>query len=169
EDGIRDFHVTGVQTCALPISLRRSDADWLRVTDVLGEELGFASKNTEPDESHWRNFDVYEAEILQEPLDLGAGNASDWHESGWNFSSGSLRVGTVHVGVNPEVLEKRQHAIWWSSGTVGAGMLLFTVLLINVFLGNILRPMQKLSSRVEQLILGDYGREPVVRKGVASE
>lgn len=150
-------------------SLRRSDADWLRVTDVLGEELGFASKNTEPDESHWRNFDVYEAEILQEPLDLGAGNASDWHESGWNFSSGSLRVGTVHVGVNPEVLEKRQHAIWWSSGTVGAGMLLFTVLLINVFLGNILRPMQKLSSRVEQLILGDYGREPVVRKGVASE
>src|SRR5690606_41068815 len=23
EDGIRDFHVTGVQTCALPISLRR--------------------------------------------------------------------------------------------------------------------------------------------------
>src|SRR5690606_3644829 len=24
EDGIRDFHVTGVQTCALPISLRRA-------------------------------------------------------------------------------------------------------------------------------------------------
>src|SRR5690606_40324624 len=23
EDGIRDFHVTGVQTCALPISIRR--------------------------------------------------------------------------------------------------------------------------------------------------
>src|SRR6266511_6227667 len=26
EDGIRDFHVTGVQTCALPISPRRSRA-----------------------------------------------------------------------------------------------------------------------------------------------
>src|SRR5690606_40759464 len=24
EDGIRDFHVTGVQTCALPISIRRT-------------------------------------------------------------------------------------------------------------------------------------------------
>src|SRR5690606_39781205 len=24
EDGIRDFHVTGVQTCALPISFRRT-------------------------------------------------------------------------------------------------------------------------------------------------
>src|SRR6266702_7839706 len=27
EDGIRDGHVTGVQTCALPISLRRKDCD----------------------------------------------------------------------------------------------------------------------------------------------
>src|SRR5690606_40228177 len=26
EDGIRDFHVTGVQTCALPISLRLTSA-----------------------------------------------------------------------------------------------------------------------------------------------
>src|SRR5690606_41091122 len=26
EDGIRDFHVTGVQTCALPIYLRRVEA-----------------------------------------------------------------------------------------------------------------------------------------------
>src|SRR5690606_40626378 len=30
EDGIRDFHVTGVQTCALPILVRVvADADWL--------------------------------------------------------------------------------------------------------------------------------------------
>src|SRR5690606_40990684 len=41
EDGIRDFHVTGVQTCALPISLhpRRfgstSPVHWLRRT-LLG-------------------------------------------------------------------------------------------------------------------------------------
>src|SRR5437870_13591042 len=27
EDGIRDGHVTGVQTCALPISVRKSGAD----------------------------------------------------------------------------------------------------------------------------------------------
>src|SRR5690606_41038460 len=27
EDGIRDFHVTGVQTCALPISRRRTAGD----------------------------------------------------------------------------------------------------------------------------------------------
>src|SRR5690606_39497993 len=35
EDGIRDFHVTGVQTCALPISLRGE-----RRLDVLGEGAG---------------------------------------------------------------------------------------------------------------------------------
>src|SRR5690606_39527910 len=27
EDGIRDFHVTGVQTCALPISVDHDEAD----------------------------------------------------------------------------------------------------------------------------------------------
>src|SRR5690606_40947536 len=34
EDGIRDFHVTGVQTCALPILIgsRRPDLDALRAT-----------------------------------------------------------------------------------------------------------------------------------------
>src|SRR5690606_39589638 len=30
EDGIRDFHVTGVQTCALPIFTRPSAPSWLR-------------------------------------------------------------------------------------------------------------------------------------------
>src|SRR5690606_40175203 len=38
EDGIRDFHVTGVQTCALPISLMRERAlgrlDAIRVVAV---------------------------------------------------------------------------------------------------------------------------------------
>src|SRR5690606_41009587 len=29
EDGIRDFHVTGVQTCALPISIAKDNIDTL--------------------------------------------------------------------------------------------------------------------------------------------
>src|SRR5690606_41176027 len=38
EDGIRDFHVTGVQTCALPIS----DKKWWRLIPlVLSFGLGF--------------------------------------------------------------------------------------------------------------------------------
>src|SRR5690606_40005321 len=31
EDGIRDFHVTGVQTCALPIWAPDKEGSWLRV------------------------------------------------------------------------------------------------------------------------------------------
>src|SRR5690606_39796791 len=36
EDGIRDFHVTGVQTCALPISLPAVHA---KVGGVLGDQV----------------------------------------------------------------------------------------------------------------------------------
>src|SRR5690606_40775909 len=39
EDGIRDFHVTGVQTCALPISAITDDA-WraIKYTDAIYDE-----------------------------------------------------------------------------------------------------------------------------------
>src|SRR5207302_2903440 len=44
--GIRDFHVTGVQTCALPISkmeaaLRRAFGDWANGTAVKAPEIKF--------------------------------------------------------------------------------------------------------------------------------
>src|SRR5690606_39745096 len=42
EDGIRDFHVTGVQTCALPISpraLRRVDGEQRRGGVVGGDRV----------------------------------------------------------------------------------------------------------------------------------
>src|SRR5690606_40359764 len=42
EDGIRDFHVTGVQTCALPILLavrRRSDVVTMRDFDLAIERV----------------------------------------------------------------------------------------------------------------------------------
>src|SRR6266511_4942504 len=49
DDGIRDFHVTGVQTCALPISERTPDADrdlplrGRRGVEVGLQEIGRAS------------------------------------------------------------------------------------------------------------------------------
>src|SRR5690606_40720094 len=62
EDGIRDFHVTGVQTCALPIYVnqigRQQLTDLLQTRDVFfnkvsvfGEEVGtgvFRSENLVP-------------------------------------------------------------------------------------------------------------------------
>src|SRR2546426_12009806 len=46
EDGIRDYKVTGVQTCALPISVNRADLDARAVLDVdarLGDGVGHSS------------------------------------------------------------------------------------------------------------------------------
>src|SRR5690606_40985740 len=41
EDGIRDFHVTGVQTCALPIYAPDTCPPWmLRMTREAADELG---------------------------------------------------------------------------------------------------------------------------------
>src|SRR5215469_14203717 len=40
EDGIRDLYVTGVQTCALPISTLRARAAGLRGEDAVGETVG---------------------------------------------------------------------------------------------------------------------------------
>src|SRR5207302_4716422 len=43
EDGIRDFHVTGVQTCALPIYLaRHQTARSLRIAQSRPHDLGRA-------------------------------------------------------------------------------------------------------------------------------
>ena len=150
-------------------SLRRSKADWIRVTDVVGEELGFVSRGIESPDTISGAFDIYEAEILQEPLDIGSAGAGDWFTGSWSFNSGSLRVGLVQVGVNPDVLETRQQDILWSSLTVGFALLLFSLLLANHFLNNILQPMRQLSSRVDKLIVGDYTTQPVSSKGSARE
>src|SRR6266700_588229 len=49
EDGIRDFHVTGVQTCALPISVRRFIAP-----DIYAMRDLSNAKAEQPAESAWR-------------------------------------------------------------------------------------------------------------------
>src|SRR5690606_40342420 len=40
EDGIRDFHVTGVQTCALPISVHPGSPTTMRGTATNGDVMG---------------------------------------------------------------------------------------------------------------------------------
>src|SRR5690606_39677279 len=48
EDGIRDFHVTGVQTCALPISMKTPGSrflPWLGTRSQLGFVSGAPSSS----------------------------------------------------------------------------------------------------------------------------
>src|SRR5690606_23857800 len=59
EDGIRDFHVTGVQTCALPIYQHNSgflphERQWLsQLFNQLGYVDAFRRVNRDPDEYSW--------------------------------------------------------------------------------------------------------------------
>lgn len=148
-------------------SLQRSKANWIRVTDVSGENLGFVSSGTGNEKSANNDeYRIYSAEILQEPVEIGNG---DLFSGSWGGHTGALRVGTVEVGVNPKVLEARQHEILWASTTVGSVVLAITLLLVNHFLKNILRPIRMLARRVSRLIEGDYQTQSVAVKGNASE
>ena len=147
-------------------SLQRSEAEWIRVTDVIGDSLGFVSNGDASRVAEGHDYRVYTAEILQEPVEIGNGGLLN---GSWSGNSGSLRVGTVEVGVNPRLLEARQQEILWASITVGGVVLAVTLLLVNYFLKDILRPIHKLARRVSRLIQGDYQTQSVAVKGNAKE
>src|SRR5690606_40613529 len=64
EDGIRDFHVTGVQTCALPILAHltvdahgvRGDEPGFDASDVAVYGLGINPNFEETGQMQWANF-----------------------------------------------------------------------------------------------------------------
>lgn len=142
-------------------SLRRSKADWIRVTDVMGEQIGFVANGATRNPLQSGEYDVYETEILQQPLQLDAGRDTEWFTPEYGFGSGALRVGTVQVGVSTELLDNRQQDILWTSSAVGIALLLFTILLIHHYLNTILSPIRELSGRVGKLINRDYAEEPL--------
>jgi signal transduction histidine kinase/CheY-like chemotaxis protein len=142
-------------------SLRRGKADWIRVSDVMGDQLGFVSHEPiNPGEIPER-YQIYEAEILQQPLEFGSERTAEWFEPDYGFGSGSLRVGTVQVGVSQDVLAERRQDILWTSIAVGVALLLFSILIINHFLGAILAPIRDLAGRIGQLTDGDYQERPL--------
>src|SRR5690606_39736320 len=54
EDGIRDFHVTGVQTCALPISGSGASSSWRDITRPLrGRRAGLTFATSSLSHAHW--------------------------------------------------------------------------------------------------------------------
>lgn len=149
---------TGALEQILEKSLHRSDATWIRVTDVTGDEVGVISRDSTPRQSRRSGFNIYSAEILQEPLKFPADGAL--FNSQWTAGDSALRVGTVEVGVDSGVLTSRRAEILWSSLIVGGVVLVFTVILVQHFLGNTLNPVRQLSTRVTRLIQGDYREQP---------
>src|SRR5256885_12203758 len=82
EDGIRYYKVTGVQTCALPISFFRHER--LRRLSVLGfnrgRRSGFARAREQRDGATWRHARI------EHPLEHAAASTT-------NFRSEERRVG----------------------------------------------------------------------------
>src|SRR5690606_39930172 len=96
EDGIRDFHVTGVQTCALPISRGAGQCsdDWMRLTtpehgsDEIMDENKMNAVEAMPDPSR-RKF-------LNSAALAEIGRAS-CRERGWGTGgAGAARARRVH-------------------------------------------------------------------------
>lgn len=150
-------------------SLRRSRAEWVRVSNLMGDEVGHVSteqpQKTAPDET----FDVFESEILQQPLDLGGDRQTEWFEPDYGFGAGAVRVGTVQVGVNKEQLAARRQDILWTSLAVGFSLLLFTLLIVNHSLNSIISPIRDLSRRVTKLTNREYEEVPISRTGATRE
>lgn len=137
-------------------SIRYSKADWIRITDVAGEQIGFAPADSKPDLANTSEFQIYQAEILQQPLEFATDRQTLWFEPVPGSNLSALRVGTVQVGVSDKTLEARRKDILWSSLIVGLTLLLFTILVINHILNTILSPINQLSGRIGRLIAGDY-------------
>src|SRR5690606_40614919 len=73
EDGIRDFHVTGVQTCALPIS--DDNADLRATARELGREYVIKVKGTVIERSS-KNLKIPTGEVEIKVTDLVVLNSS---------------------------------------------------------------------------------------------
>src|SRR5438046_10494388 len=92
EDGIRDWSVTGVQTCALPISEWHNVVLWQRLAEIAGEYLKKGGKvyvegrlQTRSWEDKQTNQKRYMTEVVASDLVLLGGRG----EGGADFSSGS--------------------------------------------------------------------------------
>src|SRR5690606_40769466 len=102
EDGIRDFHVTGVQTCALPIFARRPAAHVEHAIGITHEAVGTVEAAVEFRDLWLAGCAEHDAEQLA-AADVGheVGRAS-WRERRSAFgASGAcegMRVETTKTG-----------------------------------------------------------------------
>lgn len=152
---------TAVLEQILERSIKRSKAEWIRVSDVMGDQIGFVSENPVENPPQSTHYNIYEAEILQQPLELDSGRQIEWFEPDYGFDSGALRVGTVQVGVSTKLFASRRQDILWTSLAVGIALLLFTIILVSHYLNTILSPIRALGDRVTKLIKKDYTEEPL--------
>lgn len=150
-------------------SLQQSRADWIRVSNVVGQEVGFSAADGRSEVGSPADYTVFESEILQRPLELDDSRESEWFEPEYGFGSGAMRVGAVEVGIDNAWLAQRRADIIWTSLAVGLFLLLFTMVIVNHILSGIIAPIHGMSRRVERLTDRHYDQVPISRKGSARE
>ncbi|MFW5824938.1 MAG: hybrid sensor histidine kinase/response regulator, partial [Marinobacter sp.] len=140
-------------------AMTRSDLEWIRVTDVLGNEMGFIGND---DIRQWPGEDPasddvhrFTSDILQLPVALGD-EEEQWFEPGRRLSAGALRVGAVEVAVSEGQLADRRTDILLTSSVVGMSLLVFALLLVNRMSAALLEPMRALTERVLDMTRHDY-------------
>ncbi|WP_404362918.1 ATP-binding protein [Marinobacter sp.] len=150
-------------------SLARSSVEWIRVLDVMDNQVGFVSRDDQAVPPSESQTDVFESEILQQPLTIESEDRIDWFEPNYSLGSGALRVGTVQVGVSEKRLAARRSDIIWTSLGVGLSLLAFTLIVISRMLGRIVGPIRALSEHVKTLITRNYQTTQIDRKGASAE
>lgn len=150
-------------------SLQQSRADWVRVSNVVGEEVEIVAADDESALENPHDYTVFESQILQQPVDIDSTGEAEWFEPEYGLGVGALRVGTVEVGVEKAKFAQKRADIIWTSLAVGLFLLLFTMVIVNHILNGIIAPVRNLSKRVERLSNGQYEQVPVSGKGSARE
>lgn len=151
-------------------SLRYSQAAWIRVSDIQGQPVSFVSARGVESPVQPDRYNVYEAEILQQSISMDTGKNSEWFEPDPGNGTGTaLSLGTVQVGVSTGLPAERRQDILWTTLTIGATFLIFTVLLVRHYINTILGPIRQISGRIGRLIGRDYSTEPVEKEHSARE
>lgn len=153
----------------LSTSLKYTHADWIRVSDIHGEEISFAARNGLADPVEPDQYEVYQAEILQQSINMEPDTVGEWFEPDSGITATALNLGSVQVGVSTGVLAERRQDILWTSLLIGISLLTITVLVIRHYVHTILAPIQKISGRIGKLIRRDYSVEPVSREYASRE
>src|SRR5690606_17348386 len=108
EDGIRYFHVTGVQTCALPISAREelgADADVEMRAGRVDDEVARIEKGP-ADMVHLGKTSDIEDQLRERPREACGARERDEARSIRELASGLMvRLEAMHRDDDPEMIE----------------------------------------------------------------
>ncbi|WP_372957572.1 ATP-binding protein [Marinobacter sp.] len=148
----------------------RTRLQWIRVTDVLGNEMAFVGSDRfsqwPGDDQQDESIHRFSSDILQLPVALGS-DSEDWFEPDYRVSGGAMRVGSVEVAVSEQRLTERRTDILLTSGVVGVSLLVFALILVNRLTATLLEPVQTLAERVLAMTRRDYREHGPVGTRVA--